>query len=112
MLVGLPDVVVTGVGEWPSWLRIAIEARYQRPVCAGCGIGAHGHGRRVVVLVDLPVFGRAGAAGVDQAPVALPAVLGQLDRAGPAHRVDTFAVDDAGWAVGDTPSWPSRSFGG
>ena len=59
LLVGLPDVVVTGVGDWPSWLRIAIEARYQRPACAGCGTGAHGHGRRVVVLVDLPVFGRA-----------------------------------------------------
>jgi transposase len=59
LLVGLPDVNVTGVGDWPSWLRIAIEALPQRPVCAGCGTGAHGHGRRVVVLVDLPVFGRA-----------------------------------------------------
>jgi transposase len=59
LLVGLPDVVVTGVGDWPSWLRIAIEARRERPCCAGCGTAAHGHGRRVVVLVDLPVFGRA-----------------------------------------------------
>ena len=59
LLVGLPDVTVCGVGDWPAWLRIAIEARPQRPMCARCGTGAHGHGRRVVVLVDLPVFGRA-----------------------------------------------------
>ena len=58
LLVGLLDVSVTGVGDWPCWLRIAIEARHRRPVCARCGSGAHGHGRRVVVLVDLAVFGR------------------------------------------------------
>jgi transposase len=58
LLVGLPDVNVNGVGDWPGWLRIAITTRACRPVCAGCGGGVHGHGRNDVVLVDLPVFGR------------------------------------------------------
>jgi hypothetical protein len=25
LLVGLPDVVVVGVAEWPNWLRVLIE---------------------------------------------------------------------------------------
>ena len=58
LLVGLPDVNVNGVGEWPHWLRIEITRRAGRPVCDGCGGGVHDHGRRDVVLVDLPVFGR------------------------------------------------------
>ncbi len=28
LLVGLPDVEVVGVGEWLSWLRIAVRTRY------------------------------------------------------------------------------------
>ena len=58
LLVGLPDVTVLGVGEWPGWLRIVIatQQRGQRPTC--CGVAAHGHGVREVELVDLPVFGR------------------------------------------------------
>jgi transposase len=58
LLVGLPDVAVVGVGDWPSWLRIAIVSTLERPRCGGCGGGVHGHGRRTVVLIDLPVFGR------------------------------------------------------
>jgi transposase-like protein len=57
LLVGLPDVIVVGVGEWPGWLRIVITVQLNRPSC-GCGSVAHGHGIREVVLVDLPVFGR------------------------------------------------------
>jgi transposase len=59
LLVGLPDVVVAGVGEWPSWLRIVITtmaALLDSPAC--CGVAAHRHGVREVELVDLPVFGR------------------------------------------------------
>lgn len=59
LLVGLPDVAVTGVGDWPRWLRIAVEPLVDRPVCSSCGHIAHGHGHREVELVDLPVFGRA-----------------------------------------------------
>ena len=60
LLVGLPDVVVTGVGEWPRWLMVSIEtmAAAVRPSCAGCGSRPRDHGRREVLLVDLPVFGR------------------------------------------------------
>jgi len=57
LLVGLPDVVVVGVGDWPSWLRIVVTIDGQRPRCE-CGGAVHRHGVREVVLVDLPVFGR------------------------------------------------------
>lgn len=58
LLVGLPDVTVVGVGDWPSWLRITITIDTARPTCE-CGTTAHRHGVREVVLVDLPCFGRA-----------------------------------------------------
>ena len=58
LLVGLPDVNIDGVGEWPHWLRIEITRRAPRPTCGRCGGGVHDHGRRDVALVDLPVFGR------------------------------------------------------
>ena len=57
LLVGLPDVCVVGVGDWPKWLRIVIVSAVARPSC--CGRLAWRHGVREVVLVDLPVFGRA-----------------------------------------------------
>jgi transposase len=57
LLVGLPDVVVLGVAEWPLWLRITVMVRAERPECS-CGGVVHRHGVREVVLVDLPVFGR------------------------------------------------------
>jgi hypothetical protein len=43
LLVGLPDVVVVGVGEWPLWLRVVIAAIAPRPVCS-CGGVVHRHG--------------------------------------------------------------------
>jgi transposase len=58
LLVGLPTVTICGVGEWPLWLRVEIETGSSRPDCAGCGTAAWDHGQRVVLLVDLPVFGR------------------------------------------------------
>jgi hypothetical protein len=57
LLVGLPDVAVVGVGEWPSWLRVVIATPGGRPRCS-CGGTVHRHGVREVMLVDLPVFGR------------------------------------------------------
>lgn len=57
LLVGLPDVVVVGVADWPLWLRVTITIDGERPVCS-CGGAVHRHGVREVVLVDLPVFGR------------------------------------------------------
>ena len=58
LLVGLPDVAVVGVGEWPRFVRIAIVTRTERPVCAGCGGGVHAHDVDEVELADLPCFGR------------------------------------------------------
>ena len=56
--VGLPDVSVVGVGDWPSWLRIVVTSvDGDAPVC--CGHKTWRHGVREVMLVDLPVFGRA-----------------------------------------------------
>ncbi len=58
LLVGLPDVNVNGVGDWPHWLRIAITSRAERRRCPGCGGKVWLHGRAEVELVDLPCFGR------------------------------------------------------
>ena len=58
LLVGLPDVNVDGVGDWPGLLRIAITSRASRPLCPRCGGSVWGHGRVEVELVDLPCFGR------------------------------------------------------
>jgi len=57
LLVGLPDVTVIGVDEWPRWLRVVVETPTGRPGC-GCGGVVHRHGIREVEFVDLPVFGR------------------------------------------------------
>jgi hypothetical protein len=56
--VGLPDVNVEGVGDWPRWLRVAITTRSARPVCVACVGAVHRHGVDEVELVDLPCFGR------------------------------------------------------
>ncbi len=58
LLVGLPDVEVVGVADWPSGLRIVVRSCKPRPSCACCGTVAHDHGRREVELIDLPVFGQ------------------------------------------------------
>lgn len=57
LLVGLPDVTVVGVAQWPLWLRVTVMSVGERPVCS-CGSVAHRHGVREVTLVDLPCFGR------------------------------------------------------
>ena len=56
LLVGLPEVIVAGVGRWPDWLRIVIDTELEPSSC--CDVVAHRHGVREVELVDLPVFGR------------------------------------------------------
>ena len=58
LLIGLPDVDVNGVGDWPHWLRIAITPRAGRPACSGCRGAVWLHDRVDVELVDLPCFGR------------------------------------------------------
>ena len=56
LLVGLPNIRVVGVGEWPQWVLIVIAIDSERQSC--CQREAHRHGVREVMLVDLPVFGR------------------------------------------------------
>jgi len=59
LLVGLPDVNVTAVEDQrPGPLRVHIETRAARPGCPGCEGPVTAKDRPVVVLVDLPAFGR------------------------------------------------------
>lgn len=58
LLVGLPDVNVVGVGDWPLFLRVSITTRAERPACLGCDGADWLHDRLEVELVDLPCFGR------------------------------------------------------
>jgi len=59
LLVGLPDVNVEGVDDWPRWLRIAITTRAERPMCPACDGAVWRHDGLEVELVDLPCFGIA-----------------------------------------------------
>ncbi len=59
LLVGLPAVRVLGVVDEPDGaLFVHIETTGERPNCPGCGVRATVKDRDVVVLVDLPAFGR------------------------------------------------------
>ena len=57
LLVGLPEVTVIGVGDWPLWLRIEVMIAADRSTCS-CGGVVHRHVVREVELVDLPCLGR------------------------------------------------------
>ena len=101
LLVGLPDVRVVGVGEWPSWLRIVIARRRSSGRRAASAARRIGHGVREVVLVDLPVFGRPARLVWRKQRWRCPTCRRVVDRAGPADRVDAVRDDDPGGAVGD-----------
>jgi transposase len=58
LLVGLPDVNIEGVGDWPGWLRIVITTRGARPCCQMCNGPVQRHDVDEVELTDLPCFGR------------------------------------------------------
>ena len=59
LVVGLPDVNVIGVEDVEGQpLRVHVETTAAVVGCAGCGTRAWSKGRRPVVLVDLPAFGR------------------------------------------------------
>ena len=64
LLVGLPDVNVLGVDAVADEpVRVYVETRRPRPVCARCGTAATVKERPLVELVDLPVFGRPARLG-------------------------------------------------
>ena len=62
VLVGLDGFhvldVAERVGERGPWLRVVVESPPREEGCRSCGVVAHSHGRRDVVLVDTPCFGR------------------------------------------------------
>ena len=58
LLVGLPDVNVLGVEDEGCRVTVVIETRGPRPACLGCGATPKVKDRDLVLLVDLPVFGR------------------------------------------------------
>ena len=59
LLVGLPDVTVIGVVDLAGVpIVVHVEQDAARPAGAGCARPAAAKGRRDVLLVDLPVFGR------------------------------------------------------
>ncbi len=60
LLVGLPEVNVLAVEDVAGQpLEVKIETRTARPCCEACGSSATVKDRPLVVLVDLPAFGRA-----------------------------------------------------
>jgi transposase len=58
LLVGLGDVTVLEVTDDGAGLRVTIETRGPRPVCAGCGGRVAVKDRDDVDHTDLPCFGR------------------------------------------------------
>lgn len=58
LLVGLPDVNIDGVGDWPGWLGIVITTRGAWPCCQVCNGPVHRHDVDEVELTDVPCFGR------------------------------------------------------
>jgi transposase len=58
LLVGLPGLHVTDVVEDGSSLEVAVESPSRLAGCPTCGVIAQSHGRRSVVLIDAPSFGR------------------------------------------------------
>ncbi len=38
LLVGLPEVTVISVGDWPGWLRVVLETPSERPSAAAVGL--------------------------------------------------------------------------
>jgi transposase len=59
VLVGMPAVRVLGVDDDGVTVRVHVETRGPTPYCAGCGARAWVKDRPLVVLVDLPCYGRA-----------------------------------------------------
>ncbi|TWE10495.1 ISL3 family transposase [Rudaeicoccus suwonensis] len=58
LLVGLPGLHVTDVGERDYGLIVTVESPAGLMGCAACGVVAESHGRRVHELIDAPSFGR------------------------------------------------------
>src|SRR6188472_1474485 len=58
LLVGLPGLRVIQILESGAGLVVTVESPPTPMGCPLCGVIAASHGRRTVVLVDAPCFGR------------------------------------------------------
>jgi hypothetical protein len=58
LLVGLPGLHVREVVEDGPLLQVTVESAPRLVGCPACGVIAARHGRRSVVLIDAPCFGR------------------------------------------------------
>lgn len=58
LLVGLDGFHVVEVTRLEAGLRVVVESPRQLMGCPACGVVVGSHGRRDVVLVDVPCFGR------------------------------------------------------
>jgi transposase len=58
LLVGLQGLHVLEVQRGPDQLRVTVESEPSLMGCPACGVVAVSHGRRDVLLIDAPSFGR------------------------------------------------------
>jgi transposase len=58
LLVGLQGLHVLEVERGPDQLRVVVESASTLVGCPACGVVAVSHGRRDVMLIDAPSFGR------------------------------------------------------
>ena len=70
LMVGLPDVNVIGVDDWPRWLRVVVETPTDRPG-RSCGGVVHRHGIREARVRRPASVRAADQIGVAQATLAL-----------------------------------------
>jgi hypothetical protein len=71
-LLGLGEFRVLDAREVDGEVELVVETVADLGWCRACGVRAHSKGRPSVLVRDVDAFGRAGAAVVGQATVALP----------------------------------------
>ena len=72
VLLGLSGFGVLDVVEHDAEVVIRVETTATRAFCRSCGVRAEPQDRMRVDVRDLACFGRAGTAGVVEAPLAVP----------------------------------------
>ncbi len=108
LIVGLPAVRVLGVEDVAGEpLAVHVETRGPRPVCPACGGGVWFKDVDVVVLVDLPAFGRPTRLLWHKRRWTCPSSSGRVvHRAGTDDRPYSRGVDGSGGSLGDDSGRP------
>jgi hypothetical protein len=73
-MLGLGGFVLLAVSSAYGELEQAVETIARTVWCEGCGVAARPHGRRAVLVRDLPASGWSCDVAVAEAAVALPRV--------------------------------------